>query len=378
MTQPESLHVVHIIDELPPDGAERLLVDVLRNRSAVNRYTVVCLIRGGILADEIRDIGIPVVIIARRSKYDVTLLLRLRRWLVDERADVVHTHLFTADTWGRIAARLAGVRCVFSTVHSTNLWKSRLHRLIDWLLSRISTVVIACSHEVGEVLAARDHLPRDRLRVIANGIDLRRFSALPQVDIRQEFGIDASLPILAVIGRLHPAKGHEDLIPVLSRLASAGNGFVCLFIGEGELTQSLQKLVVDSGLERYVIFTGLRRDIPSLLGGIDIVVMPSRWEGLPMTLLEAMAMGRPVVASAVGGIPNVIENEVNGLLAAPGNADDLFRALERLIADTGLRERLGRVARENIIRRYDVSTTARAYEDLYAGCANAGLPQRHV
>ena len=97
-----------------------------------------------------------------------------------------------------------------------------------------------------------------------------------------------------------------------------------------------------------------------------------------MTLLEAMAMGRPVVASAVGGIPNVIENEVNGLLAAPGNADDLYRALERLIADTGLRERLGRVARENIIRRYDVSTTARAYEDLYAGCANAGLPQRHV
>ena len=378
MMPPETLHIVHIIDELPPDGAERLLVDVLRNRSSVHRYTVVCLIRGGILSDEIQDLGVPVVIISRRSKYDATLLLRLRKWLIAEKADVVHTHLFTADTWGRLAAWLAGIRCIFSTVHSTNLWKSRLHRLIDWLLSRISTVVIACSQEVGEVLARRDHLPRARLRVVANGIDLRRFDAVPQVDLRQEFGIDTSMPILAVIGRLHPAKGHADLIPVLSRLSAAGRKFVCLFIGEGELTQPLHKLVADSGLERSVIFTGLRHDIPSLLGCIDIVVMPSRWEGLPMALLEAMAMRRPVVASAVGGIPNVIDNAANGLLVTPGDPDDLYQAIERLIDDAGLRDRLGSAARETIVRQYDVCVTAQAYDDLYTRCARSAPREQHA
>src|SRR3989344_6371654 len=116
-------HVVHIIDELPPDGAERLLVDILRHRSAAFRFSVVCLIRGGVLEEELHRIDVPVVILGRTGRFDLGLLFRLTGWLRSQHVSVVHTHLFTADAWGRAAAVLAGVRAIFTTVHSTNEWK---------------------------------------------------------------------------------------------------------------------------------------------------------------------------------------------------------------------------------------------------------------
>ena len=361
----EPLHVAHIIDELPPDGAERLLVDILKHRDPARRYSVVCLIRGGVLADELERMGISVVVIARRSRLDWALLLRLRDWLLREDVQVVHTHLFTADCWGRIAARLAGIECIFSTVHSTNTWKRRLHRLVDWSLSWISSRVIACSHEVGEILVDRDHLSRQRVAVIANGVDMARFDQVKAADLSAEFGIPEDVPVMAVIGRLHPAKGHAELIPALESLGRGLEAFFCLFVGDGELREELEQAVKARGLEGKVIFTGLRRDVPSLLKRVDIVLMPSRWEGLPMALLEAMAMAKPVLATAVGGIPDVIEHGHTGLLVEPGNGKELADQLRVLVGDRELQSRLGQRARELVVQRYDVHVTARRYDDLY-------------
>ncbi len=365
-------HVVHVIDELPPDGAERLLADVLRHRSAAYRFSVVCLVRGGELEREIEAMGVPVTVLGRRTTYSPALLWRLVRWLRRERADVVHTHLFTADAYGRVAARLAGVRGVFSTVHSTNVWKDAFHRRIDWLLAWLSTKVIAVSAEVAQVLAERDGIPKSRIAVVENGIDLQRLAGATGEGVRAEFGIPQQVPLIGLVGRLHPAKGHADLIAALARLAAQGIDTHCLLVGSGELRDEIAAEVARHGLEGCVTFTGQRADVPRLLAALDVLAMPSRWEGLPMTLLEAMAMGKAIVATRVGGIPNVVTDGCDGLLAPAGDAAALAAALQRVVSDAALRRALGEQARETLLVRYDIGRTARAYESLYA--ARLGLP----
>jgi glycosyltransferase involved in cell wall biosynthesis len=367
-------HVVHVIDELPPDGAERLLADVLRHRSTVYRFSVVCLIRGGELEREIEAMGVPVTVLGRRVTYSPALLWRMVRWLRRERADVVHTHLFTADAYGRVAARLAGARGVYATVHSTNVWKGALHRRIDSLLARVSTKVIAVSAEVAQVLRERDGIPEGRIAVVENGIDLQRVAGATGEGVRAEFGIPEGVPLMGLVGRLHPAKGHADLIAALSQLAVQGISAHCLLIGSGELRDEIAADVKRRGLQGRVTLTGQRSDVPRLLAALDVLAMPSRWEGLPMTLLEAMAMGKAIVAARVGGIPNVVTDGREGLLVTPGDVAALAGALQRVITDAPLRRELGDRARETLLARYDVGRTARAYESLYAACL--GLPQQ--
>ena len=358
-------HVVHIIDELPPDGAERLLVDILRHRSAAFRFSVVCLIRGGELEEELRRIGVPVVILGRTGRFDLGLLFRLTGWLRSQHVSVVHTHLFTADAWGRAAAVLAGVRAIFTTVHSTNEWKGSLHRSVDRLLSRFSTHVIACSDEVREVLRNRDYLPSERVVAIPNGIDLVRFQGVTPGNLLADLSISYEGCLLGVIGRLHPAKGHEDLIPVLSRIRDEGSKFHCLFVGDGELRPQLEDMTRHYGLESHITFTGQRRDVPRILAALDILVMPSRWEGLPMTLLEAMAMGKAVLATAVGGIPGVIQNDDSGALVLPQDQSALYSRLKQLMGNADLRARYGSRARDTVHARFSAARTSAAYEDIY-------------
>jgi len=366
-------HVVHVIDELPPDGAERLLADVLRHRSAAFRYSVICLIRGGELEKEIRAMGVPVEVLGRTGKYSLGLLWRLLRWLRRERADIVHTHLFTADAYGRVAARLAGARGVYSTVHSTNVWKGALHRGVDWLLAWFSTRVIAVSGNVAQVLRERDHLPASRVVVIENGIDLLRFENVSGDGVRTEFGVPEGAALLGLVGRLHPAKGHADLLAALAVLEKERINLRCLLIGSGELREAIEKDIEQRELKNRVILTGQRSDVPRLLAALDVLVMPSRWEGLPMTLLESMAMGKAVVATTVGGIPDVITDNREGLLVAPGDVDALAEALRGMLTDGALRQRCGARARETLLARFDARRTARAYEALYG--SRLGLPR---
>lgn len=365
-------HVVHVIDELPPDGAERLLADVLRHRSGAYRFSVVCLVRGGELQREIEAMGVPVTVLGRRHTYSPGLLWRLTRWLRRMRADVVHTHLFTADAYGRVAALLARVPAVYSTVHSTNVWKGALHRCIDWLLAWFSTKVIAVSAEVAQVLRERGRIPQSRIALVENGIDLKRLAGASGEGVRAEFGVAPQAPLLGLIGRLHPAKGHADLIAALAQLQAQGVTAHCLLIGSGPLREAILAEVQQRGLTGRVTLAGQRADIPRLLAALDVLVMPSRWEGLPMTLLEAMAMGKAIVATRVGGIPNVITDGREGLLVPAADAAALAAALKRLIQDAALRRALGERAREAVLARYDAARTAQAYESLYA--ARLGLP----
>jgi len=359
--------VVHIIDELPPDGAERLLVDILRHRSGSYDYRVVCLVDGGALVSEIEAQGVPVTVLGRRWRFDPALLVRLTRLLARHRPVAVHTHLSSADLWGRFAAWLAGVPGIFCTVHNIYTAKSITHRLLDRVLARVTRQIVACSQEVADSLVRTEHIPARRVLAIANGIDLDRFTDVPPADLGAMFGVRREVRYLAVVGRLHEQKGHRDILPVLARLKADGPAFHMLFIGDGDRRKAIEDDIVRLGLERVVTVTGYRDDIPQLLAAVDVVAMPSRWEGLPMALLEAMAMGRAVIASPVGGVPGVIDHQRNGLLVPRDDPDGWYRSLVELMLSPGLRETLGSGARRTVREHYSAEAVARRYESLYDG-----------
>ncbi len=362
-------HVVHIIDELPRDGAEVLLLDLVRRRDARMRYSVLCLVRGGPLVEEFERAGVPVVIFGRRGAVDPRMLWRLVRWLRRERATVVHTHLFTADSYGRLAARLAGVAAVFSTVHNSVGPPGRLRELANRVLARLSDRVIGCGDEIAAALESQG-VPAQRILSIPNGIDLQRFQGAQGEGVREEFGVQAGRVVLGMVGRLHVQKGHEVLLECLASMSETQRRAVaCLVIGVGELEQRLRSRVEQLGLEEVVTFTGSRTDVPRLVAALDVFVMPSLWEGLPIALLEAMASGRAVLCSSVGSIPGVVQHGENGWLVEPGNAQALREAILTLANDPGLRTRLGHRAREQVIARFDVERTAAAYNRLHARAA---------
>ncbi|HUK01340.1 MAG TPA: glycosyltransferase [Steroidobacteraceae bacterium] len=358
-------HVVHVIDELPPDGAERLIVDVLQNRSPRFRYSVLCIVRGGTIVPELERIGVPVAILGRRPGVDPGTVGALMRWFRSNQVDIVHTHLYAADTYGRLAALLAGVRGRFSTRHNTSPWSGHARRLLARLLNATSTKVIACGGEVGRTLLEREGLSAQRMLVISNGINLRRFDHLQRAPFRRELGVSEETTLIGVVGRLHEQKGHSDLFKALAAVPADCGDYLCAIVGSGPLEAPLREQCRTLGLDSKVRFVGQRSDIPNILAALDLFAMPSRWEGLPMALLEAMAVGAPVLATAVGEIPGVIADGVNGRLVSPGNVTQFTVALIELLRNPALRRQLGKAAQQTVVERFSAEQTARAYERLY-------------
>lgn len=357
--------IVHIIDRLPPDGAERLLCEILRYRSDAFDYQVLCLVEGGVFEPVIRAMGVPVTILGKRPGVDLRMAWRLWRWLRQQRPTVVHTHLFTADTWGRLAARLAGVPLVFSTVHSVNSWQGNVHRLVDRTLARVSTRLIACTALVADKLAREDGIAAARIVTLANGVDLARFVDVTAVDIEEALAAPGTSPWLAVLGRLEPVKGQSYLLECLALLRERQTDFRCVLIGEGPDRNTLARRIVELGLQDRVFLAGFQAQVPEWLAAVDVLVIPSRWEGLPMALLEAMALAKPVVAHTVGGIPDVVRDGQEGLLVPPNHPRAMVDALQRMLVDADFRRAAGARALERVTAHYSAQSLAQDYEALY-------------
>ena len=224
------------------------------------------------------------------------------------------------------------------------------------------------------MLVTQEGIAPNRVKTVANGINLRRFESADGTRLRTELGLLPGQVLIGVIGRLHPLKGHADLIVALAGLYRDGLDFQCIFVGGGDLHDELQSQVDQAGLNGVVRLLGQRSDVADVLAAIDIFAMPSRREGLPMALLESMAMARAVLATAVGSIPEVIIDGENGVLVEPSNPSRLAAALGCLVRDAPLREKLGQAARATVEAGYSSTQTARAYEALYEQALSARLP----
>lgn len=369
------VRLVLVLDLTFVGGAEMLLLTLFRNldRSRV-RPRLVCLREGGPLADEFRAAGVPVDVLERSGRYDLTTLPRLVRLLRADRTDVVlvtHHHR-AALTLGRIAARAARVPANVVAAHDmdlTNVGGRVLPRhVVDTLFLSQALVLLAPSQ--GDYLHRCEGVgryPWRRVRevVIPNGIVLPPAStAADRTDARRLLGLDPDATVVGIVARLSPQKAHAVLLHAVASLAPSRPELRLVVVGEGTEEARLRALVNQLGLTGRVLFTGVRRDVPVLLPAFDVACLSSVHEGAPMAVLESMAAALPMVTTDCGALREMISDGEEGYVVPVGDTGAFAACLGKLIDDPELRSEMGRRARRRAEREYAIHHTAAGYQRL--------------
>ncbi len=365
------LNVLYIILNLGQGGAERVVIDLAKtlDRSRFNP-TVCCLYDKGPFAEELERENIKVIALNKKRRVELSIIKKLIGIIRENDIHIVHTHLWGPNFWGRIAAKIAKTPVIIATEHNEDTWKSKFYFLLDKWLFHWTDRVIAVSNGVKKFYVNKAGLDAKKIEVIHNGINVNKEEGnqFSISRLKKELGIKGDESVLAVIGRLVPQKGHRYFLMALKELL-AKYRIRGLIIGSGPLEQELKEFSQNLGLQNNVIFTGFRQDVPNLLKAIDVLVMPSLREGLPITSLEAMAVGVPVVATKVGGTPEVIIDGQTGILVAPNSHTALKEGISRLIDNSNLSPQIINNAKTRIKAEFSiakmVNTTERLYEELY-------------
>ncbi|HEV2271352.1 MAG TPA: glycosyltransferase family 4 protein [Steroidobacteraceae bacterium] len=350
---PFDLPALPIVTDLPPimiladhvgypdgvrHGVTTYLVHVLPLLAAAGVNMTVCFLRGPhAAADDLEAQGIhPVFFDA--GKWDPTVALRVAALAQRNGVHLLHATGVKGTLAARVAGRLTGVRTLLH-VHDLNDPGAALSAL-QRLAARPTDAAVCVSEAVRELAVTRYHVQPERVRVARNGLPLaavRRAGAGERSRVRSELGIEAGRPVLAIIGRMHPVKGHRTLLEMLPAIVRCCPRALLLVIGDGPERAPCEELARGLGMSRHVRFLGRRSDVPRLLAAIDLVLMPSQSEGLGLAAIEALAAARPVIAFAVGGLPEVVADGQNGRLVPPGDGEAFANAIVETLRDPGRR-----------------------------------------
>jgi glycosyltransferase involved in cell wall biosynthesis len=353
---------MHLITELDIGGAQKALARLLAHLDKQRFAPVVaCLYNGDkIVAHEIRAQGISVTDLGMTAKWRWDALWRLYRLLRRERPTILHTWLFHANLPGRILGRLAGVPiiiCSERTMAMESAWRYRANRWTIGLVDRVTAV----SASVRDFCVSHIGLPADKLVVIPNGVELPEGPPASSEATRIELGLPPDGLVIGAVTRLDPVKGVDFLIRALVQVDEV----ILVIVGDGTERAALKVLADDLGVASRIHWAGHRCDVPNLLPAFDLFVQPSLHEGMPNTVLEAMAAGLPVVATAVGGTPDVVVDGVTGFLTAPYDPGGLAEAITNLLHKPDLRRRMGQAGKEHVEQYFGIKETVRQVETLY-------------
>src|SRR5256885_8779959 len=314
---------------------------------------------------------------------DLVATFRLARLIRRERPQILHTHTAKAGTVGRVAALLGGHRrrpIVVPTFHGHGLrgyfgpLRSLFFRLLErWLASR-TTALIAVSPQVRDDLVSLGIAPRERFAVIRLGIQLDERVAAEQngrVDSRRYLGIPEDRFAVGWIGRMTAVKRTDDVLVAFKRLRENGVEATLCLVGDGPDRVGLEQRAHDLGIVRDTLFLGYQEDVAPFYAAFDALVLPSSNEGTPVSVIEALGAGRPVVATRVGGVPDVVRDGEEGFLVEPGATDELAERLGQLARDPALRERMGKQGRDRVLPRYAVERLVDDIDRLYRSLLEA-------
>jgi sugar transferase (PEP-CTERM/EpsH1 system associated) len=351
------LRVAHVTLGLDIGGQERLLVEMARHRDVARfDWTVVVFGRRGVLADALEASGVRVMVLAEPAGFRVGLWRRLARMFRAEHFDIVHTHDDRPLIYGMPAAWWAGVPRRIHTQHHGRLpgisWRQRI---LIRRAARCAEHFVCVSADSARYMIEQG-IGKERVRTIHNGIDLTRFAFQGPSD---------DGPIVTV-ARLSPEKDVANLLRAAARVVAEQPASRFEIAGAGPCRAELLQLTAELKLAEHVIFHGEVRDIPALLTRARLFVLPSQTEGISLTLLEAMARGLPVVATEVGGTPEVVEPGVSGMLVPAHDPDALAQAVLAFFADRERGRQMGRTARTRVENCFDIRTMTKQYEALYA------------
>jgi glycosyltransferase involved in cell wall biosynthesis len=364
--KPEKMMIAHVLSSFGLGGQERVALDLAKQQHAAGHNVVAVSLASppeGPNAENFRAAGIRAETVAKGSGVDASVPLRLGALLRKERAEVVHTHNPHALIYGAPAAVLARAS-VIHTKHGMN--PDTMRRL--WLRRVASSLLDACvavAPALAKVARRNRECDPALLHVIPNGIDLVRFA--PRAEARRRVRAELAIPddawVVGTVGRLSPEKDQALLVRAMAPLLDRRRHLV--IVGDGPEHEELRSLITGTWRSEFVHMTGARADVEQLLAAFDVFALTSRSEGLPLVLLEAMATRLPVVAAAVGGIPDVIQSGVTGFLFAAGRREDLRLELMRLFSDPMRARRVGFAGRRAVARRHSVQHMAESYAALY-------------
>jgi glycosyltransferase involved in cell wall biosynthesis len=362
------MRILQVINRLDFGGAQSLLAQWATCLQCTEHHIDVCVLYSkGQFAQQLEDQGIKVynLTLAPASesyhppnKYDLRMVSRLARVVREGNYDIVHAHLFPTSLFVALTSFLIPEPCYIVSEHNVFNRRRRFQffKVLDAFIYQRYAQIVAVSSSVRKALL--EWLPRldNKVQVIVNAVDPGCFQADDvQLDqLRQELGINKDNKIIFYAGRLVPAKGIDILLEAFSNLARKDSSVKILLAGDGPLKDILQKQTASLDLEKNVQFLGLRTDISQLLNIADIIVLPSRWEGLPMILLEAMAARKPILATRVGGIPEIIEHGKSGWLVPPENQQALAEAIALLLSSKELCQQLSDGALEKVSAQYSI------------------------
>lgn len=367
------LRVAHVVLSLDVGGLERVVLDLLREGRRLGHHTtVLCLERPGRQAPEAESLGATVLCANKQPGLRPGAVKPIRRLFEDLRPDVVHTHQAAALLYAGRAARQAGVPAVVHTEHNNHLRKrqGRFGALRTKLLGRVAARsadrIFCVSRDVYDAVTGHGVYPAARTSVVYNGIDLSPYAAPDdRVALRASLGIPAGAPLAGTVGRINEVKRQDLLIRAFAALRPAQPDAHLLLVGDGPQMGELRNLTADLGLEGVVHFAGYQSRPAPFLKAMDAFAVTSRIEGLPLSILEAWAAGAPVVASRVGGIPEVVEDGRTGLLFDFGDQPALVNHLSRLLADRPFAAGLADAARRDVRARFGSTVMADAYHRHY-------------
>ena len=330
-----------------------------------SRYEVRALsLSAGSAVQRLRALGVPVEVLDATD--DEVAVRELMAWLRREEIDLVHAHMFRAEVIGTRAAVAAGTAVIVATVHSSRVRSDDDIRLLASLTPSMDRLIVPSEAIATKVRAeGRDGA---RFAVVPNGIDLSRFTGpVRPCALRSEYGIPSSAPLLGVVARLEPEKGQRHLIDAMPTILRAVPETWLAVVGEGSKADALQAQAAALGPEvaARVVFTGRRDDVSALTADLTLAILPSLREAQGISLIEAMARAVPVVASDVGGIPEVVTDGVDGRLVPPGDPAALADAIVELLRDPALRHRLGEAGRRTVADRFSIDAQVRAIQAVY-------------
>lgn len=365
----EKIRVLQLIDGLNIGGAEVLLRDLCSGLLKRGFAVAVGYSTPGPIIQDLQAQGIEPVFLPRLARVDpLRYGMGLIRLILAFHPHVVHTHLFKSDFHGRMAAALCKTPVVISTLHNNDPWARHwLFGPLYGLTARRAARLIAVSQEVNDFHARFSHIPSGKIITIPNGVDVERFRFDPaaRAQVRSSFGMSADTPLVGIIGRLKPQKDHTAFLTAAAEIARQVRGVRFLVVGDGPLRGELENQARGLGLEQAVVFCGLRGDIPAILSALDVLVLSSRWEGLPINLLEGMAAGRAVVTTNISGILDVVEAGVSALVVEPGIPSALAQACVGLLQDADRRAELGAAALERVRARFSIQAMIDRTVDVY-------------
>lgn len=365
----KKINVLHLIPSMDIGGAEKIVLS-LQDGCDSKRFNLRIVYwedRSALLKGRNPEDNHIIRIPLRRVISTETIRI-IHKLLKDSRVDLLQTHLIDADLVGCLASRMAGIPH-YITIHSYPFPDSKKHCIRYKMMSLFNTRFICVSDTVKRYLISNARIAPEKISVVYNGIDLGRFSCAGNEEkrslLRKSLGIKPEAKVVGNVSRLIADKGHKDLLLAVPDILKAHPGTQFLIVGDGELRASLEELAGELGVAGHVIFAGTRTDIPDLLGMMDVFVFPTFTEAFGICVLEAMAMGRPIIATDDAAIPELIRDGEEGILIPPGDPARIAQSVISLMGDPARAGRMGHAARQKV-RLFSVEKMLARMEDLYA------------